>query len=138
MPTFTSVESSLSALNAAKLDAFFFALRANEADPLVLAIEVPEPLSCQPRATRRSLTAVFPAVLYLAELDPRRVWRRLSGKFRSGHFFSEAEARERALHGPGLPHHRHHPLTADEALAGIVLALVCLSAVIYLVARCVA
>jgi hypothetical protein len=35
---------------------------------------------------------------------------------------------------PGLPHHRH-PITLDEALAGIVIALVCVAALIYLLAR---
>jgi hypothetical protein len=89
------------------------------------------PLSRHPRACR-SLTALFPAVLYLAELDPRRVWRSLSDTLRSGHFFPEAEAQRQTL---GLPHHRRHPLTADEALAGIVLALVCVGALIFVIAR---
>jgi len=52
-------------------------------------------------------------------------------------YFPEAEAQRLTL-SPRLPHHRRHPMTADEALAGIILGLVCLSAVIYLIARWVA
>ena len=64
----------------------------------------------------------------------RRVWRTVLDKFRARTFFPESAARDATL-SPGLPHHRRHPLTADEALAGIVLALGALGAVIYLLAR---
>ena len=64
----------------------------------------------------------------------RRVWRTLVGTFWRGPFFPESAARDATL-SPGLPHHRRHPMTADEALAGLVLALGVLGAVIYLIAR---
>jgi hypothetical protein len=66
---------------------------------------------------------------------PAAAWRILADSFRARHFLSEAEAQRRTLRGPGLPHHRRHPLTADEALAGIVLALVCGGGLVYLVAK---
>lgn len=59
-------------------------------------------------------------------------WRSLSGTFRTG-FYSEAEAQRRTL-GPRLPHHRH-PITADEALAGIVTVIVLVGVLIYVLAK---
>lgn len=60
-------------------------------------------------------------------------WRNPAATSRPGTFFSEAEAQRLTL-SPGLPHHRH-ALTADEALAGIVVALILLSCVGYALAR---
>jgi hypothetical protein len=82
---------------------------------------------------------------------PLASWRNLIGKFWSGFLFhpqarsespqrrfcSELTAQELTLRprAPGLPHHRRHPLTADEALAGTILGLLCLSGLVYLIAR---
>lgn len=79
-------------------------------------------------------------------------WRSLPGDSNAGDLFSsasrtespqrrfcsESHAQELTLRplGPGLPHQRRHPMTPDEALAGLVLAIVCLSALVYLAARC--
>lgn len=49
-------------------------------------------------------------------------------------FFSEAEAQRLTL-APGLPHHRRHPVTPDEALAGLVLVALGLLALGYLLWR---
>jgi len=49
-------------------------------------------------------------------------------------WFSEAEA-QRLLLGPRLPHQRRHPLTADEALAGLILLAVSLAGLAYLIWR---
>lgn len=83
------------------------------------------PVSGAPSLLRRlSARALSPTTLSVQY--PRAVktaaaaWRNLADLFRARHFFSEAEAERRALRGPGLPHHRH-PMTADEALAGIIL-----------------
>lgn len=66
------------------------------------------------------------------EIRPGR-WRTLIGKFRSGLFFPEIEAQRRTL-APGLPHHRH-PMTVDEACAGIVLVSVLGLCCLYLLVR---
>lgn len=68
----------------------------------------------------------------VTDIRPGR-WRTRIRKFVSGHFFSEAEARDRTL-SPGLPHHRH-PMTADEALAGLALMLVGLPCLAYIIWR---
>lgn len=49
-------------------------------------------------------------------------------------FFPEAEAERLAL-SPRLPHHRRHPLTCDEAAAGIIMATICAAALVYAIAR---
>lgn len=135
MRTLTFAELSTRDLSAAKLDAFFSALRINEADPLIPADSVPK-ISRHLRVLNRS-AADFPLpATSAAALDPRQLWRTVLGKFRARSFFPESVARDVTL-GPRLPHHRRHPLTADEALAGIVVALGALGAVIYLLARLV-
>ncbi len=217
MRAITHVELSTDESSAAKLDAFFSALRINEADPLILAIEVPTLLRRLRSLLRSAAEFPLPATTP-AELDPRRHWRspaeqsvgisfdREVSKSRthtapaefiaagsaeitltapatgltirphgltstphvpsecsypaptagvdekrgglrcllqrmSGHpsardtFFDEAEAQRLTL-GPRLPHHRHR-MTGDEFLAGLVLALVCLGAVIFAIARLV-
>lgn len=50
-------------------------------------------------------------------------------------FFPEAEAERLAL-GPRLPHQRRHPLTVDEACAGIILLAVITAALGYLMSVC--
>lgn len=83
----------------------------------------------------RARPADSPSALYPhAVTTPAAAWRTLIGKFRSGHFFPEAEAQRQTL-GPRLPHHRRHPLTADEALAGIVLAIMLVGAIVFAIAR---
>jgi len=88
-------------------------------------------------ATSRALPFLRP-LTHASSRPPELVpaWRNPTGKSALGYFFDEAEAQRLTL-SPRLPHHRH-PMTADEALAGIVLALACLSVVIYLIARWVA
>ena len=66
---------------------------------------------------------------------PASAWRTSVGKFLRSDFFPESEAQRRTL-GPGLPHHRRHPMTGDEALAGIVLLLTVTGALGYLAAVC--
>lgn len=87
------------------------------------------------RSRARAPSPDYPPVSYpLAVLKTAAAaWRNLIGKFRSGTFFPEAEAQRRTL-APGLPHHRH-PLTADEALAGIVLVIGVFGSVLYVIAR---
>jgi len=53
---------------------------------------------------------------------------------RSRIFFDEREAQRLTL-SPRLPHQRRHPLTADEALAGLILAIALLAALGSLVSR---
>lgn len=79
---------------------------------------------------------------------PSSAWRNLIARLRSGflylreaaakvrgvRFCDEHSAQTMTLRPVGLPHHRH-PLTVDEALAGIILSAVSLSSVIYLLVR---
>ena len=64
----------------------------------------------------------------------RRDWRNRPEHIGPATFFDEAEAQRMTL-GPRLPHHRRHPITADEALAGIFLALALFGASVYILAR---
>lgn len=92
------------------------------------------PLSRRSRAHIRSAAVIPLPAVPPAELDPQRTWRTVLGKFRARTFFPESAARDVTL-SPGLPHHRRHPLTADEALAGIVLAIMLVGAIVFAIAR---
>lgn len=83
----------------------------------------------------RALSRTTPSEQYprAAKTMPASAWRTSVGKFLRSDFFPESEAQRRTL-TPRLPHHRH-PMTPDEALAGIVLFLTFVGAVIYLAAR---
>lgn len=94
-------------------------------------------------ARSRSPSSIAPVTSEVPDTDPTATAVDGSGEptclVKSGHrlargtFYPEADAARLAL-GPRLPHHRH-ALTADELLAGIVLAAVCLAAAIYVLAR---
>lgn len=82
---------------------------------------------CSRALTRSAADVPLRSAVSPAGVDLPWAWRNLTGKFRSGLFFPEAEAQRQAL-APGLPHHRH-PMTADEACAGLVLIAAVLTAV---------
>ena len=87
--------------------------------PATPGLSSSEPLSRHPSA--RALSPNTRSAQYpLAGETPAAAWRNLTGHSESG-FFDEAEAQRLTL-GPRLPHQRH-PMTADEALAGIALAI---------------
>ena len=92
------------------------------------------PSSRHPSARAPSPVTPFPASYpHAVKTIPASAWRTSVGKFLRSDFFPESEAQRRTL-APRLPHHRH-PMTPDEALAGIVLFLTFVGAVIYLAAR---
>ena len=87
------------------------------------------------RSSARALQQAPPPAVYpKAVRHPASAWRNLAGKFLPGSFFDEATAQRLTL-GPRLPHHRRHSMTADEALAGIILGCVALLSVAYMLVR---
>jgi hypothetical protein len=98
----------------------------------------PVPTLSRRRAFYGSPAVLSPSAADPAELDPRQYWRNPISKFCSGflhrlkawRFCDEHSAQELTLQSPRLPHHRH-AMTVDEALAGIVLVLVTLTAAFY-------
>ena len=88
------------------------------------------PFLRHPRA--RAPLPAHPPTLYPSQVKPAATaWRKLAGFFHASNFYSEAEAQRRTLRGPGMPHHRH-PMTGDEALAGLILLVTVITGLGYL------
>jgi hypothetical protein len=109
--------------------------------PLGRAGAVTSPgLSFLRRPRARAPSAATPPQSYPADLTSQRAWRNPTGTPESGisparpqsRFCSETHAQQLTLRaGPGLPHHRHHPLTVDEAIAGILTLSICGASLAY-------
>lgn len=81
----------------------------------------------------KSISSFHSDAVSKARTDASRHLGSVVGAAPGRRFFPEAEAEQLAL-GPRLSHHRH-PLTVDEAVAGIIMATICAAALVYAIAR---